>query len=251
MAQRLRDRFCVAGFLTDQGSIRARYVAHPDSPGKAVWGYRLPSGLSYFVRSLGYDTGVMSGAMIYIQRDLKISDVQKEVLVATINVYSFLGSAIAGLTCDWVGRRYTIAMAGVIFFAGAFLMAFATNYAFLMVGRFVTGIGLGMLGDFPPEVKGSGKRLGSGHEQVDQRGNSNGLISMYKVITIGGAFFLFGGIAFVAFVFFFTLLPETRGRGLEEMEEMFGTFCKWRSTFEELEERNKLKAEEEARNDVA
>ncbi|KAL3533826.1 hypothetical protein ACH5RR_007347 [Cinchona calisaya] len=92
---------------------------------------------------LGYDTGVMSGAVIYIKDELKISDVKIEVLVGTINLYSLLGAAAAGRTSDWIGRRYTIVFAGAIFFAGAILMGFATNYAFLMVGRFVAGIGVG------------------------------------------------------------------------------------------------------------
>ncbi|XP_044488834.1 putative polyol transporter 1 [Mangifera indica] len=92
---------------------------------------------------LGYDTGVMSGAAIYIQKDLKISDVQVEVIVGIINIYSLLGSAAAGRTSDWIGRRYTIVVAGAIFLVGALLMGFATNYAFLMVGRFVAGIGVG------------------------------------------------------------------------------------------------------------
>jgi predicted MFS family arabinose efflux permease len=34
-------------------------------------------------------------------------------------------------------------MAGAIFFLGSILMGFATNYAFLMVGRFVAGVGVG------------------------------------------------------------------------------------------------------------
>ncbi|CAI9100033.1 OLC1v1036951C2 [Oldenlandia corymbosa var. corymbosa] len=85
----------------------------------------------------------MSGAIIYIQPQLKISDVQKEILVGTINIYSLVGAAAAGRTSDWLGRRYTIVFAASIFFAGAFLMGFATNYAFLMVGRFVAGIGVG------------------------------------------------------------------------------------------------------------
>ncbi|KAL5790887.1 hypothetical protein ACOSQ2_005775 [Xanthoceras sorbifolium] len=92
---------------------------------------------------LGYDIGVMSGAAIFIQEDLKISDVQVEVLVGTLNIYSLVGSAAAGRTSDWIGRRYTIVLAGAIFFAGALLMGFSTNYAFLMVGRFVAGIGVG------------------------------------------------------------------------------------------------------------
>ncbi|KAH7850738.1 hypothetical protein Vadar_002276 [Vaccinium darrowii] len=92
---------------------------------------------------LGYDIGVMSGAGLFIQDDLKISDVQLEVLMGILNVYSLIGSAAAGRTSDLIGRRYTIVLASVIFFAGALLMGFATNYAFLMVGRFVAGIGVG------------------------------------------------------------------------------------------------------------
>ncbi|KAI7742131.1 hypothetical protein M8C21_003535 [Ambrosia artemisiifolia] len=92
---------------------------------------------------LGYDIGVMSGAQKYIQRDLKVSDGQIEILVGILNLYSLVGSAAAGRTSDWIGRRYTIVLAGAIFFLGAILMGFATNYAFLMVGRFVAGIGVG------------------------------------------------------------------------------------------------------------
>ncbi|MQL83363.1 hypothetical protein Taro_015856 [Colocasia esculenta] len=92
---------------------------------------------------LGYDIGVMSGAVIFIKDDLKISDTQIEVLVGILNLYSLVGSAAAGRTSDWIGRRYTIVFAAAIFFVGALLMGFATNYAFLMVGRFVAGIGVG------------------------------------------------------------------------------------------------------------
>lgn len=85
----------------------------------------------------------MSGASIYIKDELKISDVQVELLAGLINIYSLVGSAAAGRTSDWIGRRYTIVVAGAIFFVGALLMGFATNFSFLMVGRFVAGVGVG------------------------------------------------------------------------------------------------------------
>ncbi|KAL3614115.1 Polyol transporter 5 [Castilleja foliolosa] len=92
---------------------------------------------------LGYDIGVMSGAIIFIQKDLHITDVQKEVVMGVFSLYSLIGSAVAGRTSDLVGRRLTIVFAGVIFFVGALLMGLSTNYAFLMVGRLVAGIGVG------------------------------------------------------------------------------------------------------------
>ncbi|XP_022762388.1 polyol transporter 5-like [Durio zibethinus] len=92
---------------------------------------------------LGYDIGVMSGAIIFIKDELKINDVQVEILVGILNLYCLVGSCVAGRTSDWIGRRYTVVFAAAIFFVGALLMGFATNYAFLMVGRFVAGIGVG------------------------------------------------------------------------------------------------------------
>ncbi|KAM7250983.1 hypothetical protein ACFE04_022866 [Oxalis oulophora] len=92
---------------------------------------------------LGYDIGVMSGAVIYIKKDLKISDTQVEILVGILNLYSLVGSAAAGKTSDWIGRRYTIVFAAVIFFVGALIMGFSPNYSVLMFGRFVAGIGVG------------------------------------------------------------------------------------------------------------
>ncbi|KAL0561274.1 hypothetical protein IC582_001696 [Cucumis melo] len=48
-------------------------------------------------------------------------------------------------------------------------------------------------------------------------------ISLSKAITIGGVFFLYAGIAAMAWLFFYVLLPETQGRNLENIEGLFGT----------------------------
>ncbi|KAG6588615.1 putative polyol transporter 2, partial [Cucurbita argyrosperma subsp. sororia] len=92
---------------------------------------------------LGYDIAVMSGAVIFIKDNFKLSEVQVDILVGIINFYSLIGAAVAGRTSDLIGRRYTMVLAGVIFFVAAVLMGFAPNYGFLMFGRFVAGIGIG------------------------------------------------------------------------------------------------------------
>uniref|UniRef100_A0A0D3GSU4 Major facilitator superfamily (MFS) profile domain-containing protein n=1 Tax=Oryza barthii TaxID=65489 RepID=A0A0D3GSU4_9ORYZ len=92
---------------------------------------------------LGYDIGVMSGASLYIKKDLKITDVQVEILMGILNIYSLVGSFAAGRTADWIGRRFTVVFAAAFFFAGALLMGFSGDYATLMVGRFVAGVGVG------------------------------------------------------------------------------------------------------------
>ncbi|KAI4376041.1 hypothetical protein MLD38_013840 [Melastoma candidum] len=92
---------------------------------------------------LGYDIGVMSGAGIYIKKDLRINNGQLEVLNGIINLYALIGAAAAGRTSDWIGRRFTMVLAGSIFLVGALVMGFAFNYGFLMFGRFIAGIGVG------------------------------------------------------------------------------------------------------------
>ncbi|KAL6606783.1 hypothetical protein ACP70R_042436 [Stipagrostis hirtigluma subsp. patula] len=91
----------------------------------------------------GYDIGVMSGVSLYIKKDLKITDVQLEILMGVLNLYSLIGSFAAGRTSDWIGRRYTVVLTASIFFAGALLMGFAVNYAMLMAGQLVAGVGAG------------------------------------------------------------------------------------------------------------
>ncbi|KAK9102661.1 hypothetical protein Sjap_019915 [Stephania japonica] len=92
---------------------------------------------------LGYDIGVMSGAVLYIKDTMKISSVQQEILVGVLNVASLIGSVLSGKTSDTIGRRYTIVLAAMTFLAGALLMGLAPSYPFLMAGRVVAGIGVG------------------------------------------------------------------------------------------------------------
>ncbi|KAK7257993.1 hypothetical protein RIF29_32363 [Crotalaria pallida] len=132
--------------MAEGEAAASKTVEDSDPPKKPKWNkYALACAMLASMTSilLGYDIGVMSGAAIYIKEDLKISDVKIEILSGIINLYSPIGSFIAGRTSDWIGRRYTIVLAGVIFFLGAILMGFSPNYAFLMFGRFVAGIGIG------------------------------------------------------------------------------------------------------------
>ncbi|KAL9244529.1 hypothetical protein vseg_018298 [Gypsophila vaccaria] len=92
---------------------------------------------------LGYDVGVMSGAIIFIQEDLNITEVQEEVLVGCLSIVSLFGSLAGGRTSDIVGRKWTIALAAVVFQAGAVVMTLAHSFEMLMAGRLLAGIGIG------------------------------------------------------------------------------------------------------------
>ncbi|KAF8660070.1 hypothetical protein HU200_009621 [Digitaria exilis] len=92
---------------------------------------------------LGYDIGVMSGCIIFIEKDLHISEVQQELLVGCLTFISLLGCLAAGRTSDTIGRKWTIGLAAAVFQAGAAVMTFAPSFAMLMAGRLLAGIGIG------------------------------------------------------------------------------------------------------------
>ncbi|MFQ6625369.1 hypothetical protein Gotur_006072 [Gossypium turneri] len=92
---------------------------------------------------LGYDVGVMSGAIIFIQEDLKITEVQEEVLVGILSIISLLGSLAGGRTSDVIGRKWTMAFAAIVFQIGAAIMTLASSFEVLMIGRVLAGVGIG------------------------------------------------------------------------------------------------------------
>ncbi|KAI5318745.1 PREDICTED: polyol transporter [Prunus dulcis] len=56
-----------------------------------------------------------------------------------VNSKAFLG----GETSDMIGRKWTMALAAVVFQAGAGVMVFAPSFEILMIGRLLAGIGIG------------------------------------------------------------------------------------------------------------
>ena len=92
----------------------------------------------------GYDTGVVAGAMLYLDNDFPdITNVQKEFVVSLALAGSFIASLAAGPLQDKIGRKRTIIIADILFTAGAALMAAAPSLVILMIGRFVVGLGIG------------------------------------------------------------------------------------------------------------
>lgn len=85
----------------------------------------------------------MSGAILFIQEDLKITEVQQEILVGSLSVVSIFGSLLGGRASDSLGRKWTMGLAAIIFQAGAAIMTFANSFEVLMLGRLLAGIGIG------------------------------------------------------------------------------------------------------------
>jgi sugar porter (SP) family MFS transporter len=108
-----------------------------------------PSGrVIYFFGALGgllfgYDTGVISGALLFIPNDFKLSPFLQGAIVAGLLLGAMIGAACAGRLADRLGRRRLIIIAAVVFTAGALLAALAPNVAILVAARFIIGLAVG------------------------------------------------------------------------------------------------------------
>ncbi|NNN19724.1 MAG: sugar porter family MFS transporter [Acidimicrobiaceae bacterium] len=113
----------------------------------------------------GYDTGVVSGALLFLHVDFgKLSSFDKELVTSLLLVGAMVGAFFAGKIADKVGRRPTVLMTSVLFMAGVIGAALSPNLMSLVVMRFVIGVAVGSasmvvplyIGEAaPPQIRGA------------------------------------------------------------------------------------------------
>ncbi|KAL0547364.1 hypothetical protein IC582_017294 [Cucumis melo] len=95
----------------------------------------------------GYDTGVISGALLYIKDDfeaVKNSSFLQETIVSMAVLGAIVGAAAGGWINDAYGRKKATLLADVVFALGAAVMAAAPDPYILIAGRFLVGMGVGV-----------------------------------------------------------------------------------------------------------
>jgi major inositol transporter-like SP family MFS transporter len=91
----------------------------------------------------GYDTGVISGALPYLKKDLGLSSVQEASVVSSLLFGAMIGALIGGKLSDALGRKGSLRVCAVLFFFGALGSALAPSYAVMLPARIVLGIAVG------------------------------------------------------------------------------------------------------------
>jgi sugar porter (SP) family MFS transporter len=92
----------------------------------------------------GYDTGVISGAVLFLKGDFALSTFALEVVVSGVLVGAAFGSFVGGHLADLYGRRRLLLVTAGIFTAGALLCGAALSVPMLLAGRIVVGLGIGL-----------------------------------------------------------------------------------------------------------
>ena len=92
----------------------------------------------------GYDTGVISGAELFLKNDFTLTTFALEVIVSGVLAGAAAGALLGGRMADLFGRRRLLIVTAIIFGLGGLACAAATSTAILIVGRIVVGLGIGL-----------------------------------------------------------------------------------------------------------
>jgi SP family galactose:H+ symporter-like MFS transporter len=92
----------------------------------------------------GYDTGVISGAILFIKKEFSLSTTLQETVVSAVLIGAVIGAVIGGALADRFGRRKIIILAGIIFSLSALGTALASTVTALIFGRIIVGIAIGL-----------------------------------------------------------------------------------------------------------
>ena len=93
----------------------------------------------------GFDTGVISGALLFINDTWPLDSLTKGWVVSSALVGAVLGAAANGILADIYGRKKIIIATAVIFALGSILCGFATSVSWLIAGRMILGLAIGMV----------------------------------------------------------------------------------------------------------
>jgi major inositol transporter-like SP family MFS transporter len=92
----------------------------------------------------GYDTGVISGALLYMKEDLHLTTASEAFVVSSLLFPgAALGALLGGKMADVLGRKGSLLVCGVLFFVGAIGSALAPTVPIMVIVRIILGFGVG------------------------------------------------------------------------------------------------------------
>lgn len=92
----------------------------------------------------GFDTGVISGAIPFLQQDFGIDNGMVEMVTSSGLIGAILGALFSGKVTDRLGRKPVILASAVIFAIGALWSGFAPDIYHLILSRLFLGVAIGV-----------------------------------------------------------------------------------------------------------
>ncbi|MGO9272683.1 MAG: sugar porter family MFS transporter [Terriglobia bacterium] len=98
----------------------------------------------------GYDTSVISGAILFVRRQFLLSSTGTELAVSIVLGGAALGAAVAGYFADQFGRKPVLIVNAIIFGVFAVVTGLANGLAVFLVARFLVGVAVGVASMITP-----------------------------------------------------------------------------------------------------
>lgn len=125
-----------------------KFEASFSSP--AVFTYVLVSFASLGGLLSGLDQSLISGANLYMPKDLRLNSNQASLVNSGMPLGAVAGAFLLSPTNEYLGRRKAIILSCIFYTIGAALEAGGINFGMMFAGRFILGIGVGIEGGTVP-----------------------------------------------------------------------------------------------------
>ncbi|NUS06536.1 MAG: sugar porter family MFS transporter [Nonomuraea sp.] len=113
----------------------------PAAGKRRIWRWAVLIAVGGFL--FGFDTGVISGALLFIKSDFHLNAFEQGSVVSVLILGSMIGALGSGRIADRIGRRKILGLEGVVFLAGTALAVLSTGYWMLIAARLVLGLAVG------------------------------------------------------------------------------------------------------------
>ena len=92
----------------------------------------------------GYDTGVISGAILYIKEQYVVSTMQEELIISMVSLGAIFGALSGGPLCDRIGRKKTVLSSSIVFIISAIGLSLSGSVMEMIIWRFIVGLAIGI-----------------------------------------------------------------------------------------------------------
>lgn len=112
----------------------------------------------------GYNSSVIAGALVFLTGSFALTIFQEGIVASMLLFGALFTSSFAGVLGNHLGRRPTMMLSAAFFFLGILVSSLATHFWVLIAGRFIVGLGGGIITTIapvylaeisPPERRGS------------------------------------------------------------------------------------------------
>jgi MFS transporter, SP family, galactose:H+ symporter len=93
----------------------------------------------------GFDTGVINVALPSLRLEFGLSPSQESFVVSAVLFGAMFGPLISGFLTDVLGRKKINIVASLVFVLGSILVAIATSFSVLIIGRLLLGLAIGIV----------------------------------------------------------------------------------------------------------